>query len=188
MLITYPQVYVTSYFYRPPKALSLSRIFVECSVKPFYLTMVEKKISNSWCEDYWKMHLPAKNWSLDVFTHAHANPPLGSYHQPTGGGDYSFHRRQRYSCCYYVSIKPNFFSLCSGTNHLNGSSISHWPGLERFLFPFRTKRLVFYLALTSMNKFCDQRNHTELSISGAERNVSLSEAECSNNHPEYWLA
>ena len=42
-------------------------------------------------------------------------------------------------------------------------------GLERFLFPLRKERYIYYLALTSMNKLLDQRNHTELSISGLER-------------------
>ena len=124
------------------------------------------KFSNSWCANYWKMQLTVKTWNLEVFTHAPSrqNSPLGSYRHSPGR-----------ECFHYTE------SLFSS---LNGRSISHWASLERFLFPFRTKQTVFYLALTLMKKPYDQRNYAQLSISGTERNVSLSEAKRSNYHAE----
>ena len=75
----------------------------------------------------------------------------------------------------YVSIIPDLFHsvqnepLLMKTAFLMKTGFLCRAGLERFLFPLRTERYIYYLALTSMNKLLDQRNHTQLSISGLER-------------------
>ena len=62
----------------------------------------------------------------------------------------------------------------------NGTRILFWTNLGQFLFWFETKDYLFQLALTSVNKFWNHRNHPELSVSRMEWNISLLEVEGSN--------
>ena len=57
------------YFYRPLRALYLSRIFFEFSFKPVY-PIGWGKFSNSWCVDHGKLHLRFKELNIVIFTHA----------------------------------------------------------------------------------------------------------------------
>ena len=68
---------------------------------------------------------------------------------------YSFHGRFVLSLIYNyycVSIIPDCFSLHYGTNHFNWKNDFVAGRHERVMFPFRTERNVFLLALMSMNK------------------------------------
>ena len=80
-------IYTLSYFYRPLRVLSLSRTFLEFSLKFVHPTMIWEKFSNLWCSHYWKMHLRIRKVNLGMSHVSHReNSPPGSYHHLSGRG------------------------------------------------------------------------------------------------------
>ena len=70
---------------------------------------------------------------------------------------------------YCISILPDRFSIRSGKNHFYWKPHFVTCRPETISVSTKTEHYVFSLALTSMNRLWDQRNHRELSISGTER-------------------
>ena len=61
----------------------LSRIFLNF-FSNLYIAPWLQKISNSWCWDYWKVHLWVKKLNLFIFTYVPEQKSLlGSYHYPS---------------------------------------------------------------------------------------------------------
>ena len=70
---------------------------------------------------------------------------------------------------YCISILPDRFSIRFGKNHFYWKPHFVTCRPETISVSTKTEHYVFSLALTSMNRLWDQRNHRELSISGMER-------------------
>ena len=96
----YPQEYILSYFYKIFRVLSLSRIFVDFSLKPVYSTSMVEKLSNLWVFRFLGNAFVSQKLEYNHFVHALQSkhwPRFFTSPSPLGGKNYSFHLSSSFS-------------------------------------------------------------------------------------------